>query len=219
MDRWGLAEDTSPAAGSFVFDRGDDADGLMGRRVVASAADGARIDALLAAGALQVLIGEAALRDAGLVAAAIERHGPERIGIWLRVRLAETRWALDRESNADFSFVSIASPVRRWLVLRADNSLTDVDALWWAGEMLQAGCAAILVSVSAPQDDDLLPCAEMAEVAGERFWLDAGSADVAELRFWVKYGQARQLVLPRHSDLDQAMAGLNARLTHEGRAV
>ena len=44
------------------------------------------IAGVLASGADRVVLGTAALRDAGLVRAAIERHGPERIAVALDVR-------------------------------------------------------------------------------------------------------------------------------------
>jgi phosphoribosylformimino-5-aminoimidazole carboxamide ribotide isomerase len=46
----------------------------------------AAIDAVLTMGAARVVIGTAALRDPAFVAAAIERHGPERIAVALDVR-------------------------------------------------------------------------------------------------------------------------------------
>lgn len=211
LARWAVPDAPRDDSPSFLLDPGGDALGaIAGRSLVAPRADAARVDALIGAGAQEVLVGERALRDPRLVPDGLERHGPERIGIWLPVRLAQTRWSLDRHSNADFSFVSIPTPIRRWVVLRADGSASDVDALWWAGEQLQAGCSRILLSVPAPQDDDLLPTAELAELAGERLWLDSGSADPAELRFWVKYGHAHRMVLPPGSDLDEALAGLRA---------
>jgi hypothetical protein len=211
LARWGAGGEAvvGKDALAFVLDHGEDPPDLVGGLVVSPRADADRIEALLAGGARQVLVGEAALRDGGLVPAAIARHGAGRIGVWLPVRLVRSSWTLDRESNADFSFVSIPAPVPRWVALRADGSATDVDALWWAGEQVKAGCATVLVSIPAPADDDLLACAEMAEVAGERFWLDTGSADPAELRWWVRYGQVRQLLLPPDSALDQAMAALD----------
>ncbi|MCW8827948.1 MAG: hypothetical protein OQK94_02705 [Gammaproteobacteria bacterium] len=184
---------------------------LDGCSVVSATGDLERVDALLAAGAQEVLLGEGALRDSTLVREAVTRHG-ERIGLWLPVRRAEASWGLDTVSNADFSTLAITNPVPRWMICQADGTLTDVDACWWAGEMIKAGCGKVLVSVATPEDDDLLACAEMAECAGERFWLDAGSADIEELRFWVRYGQARRLVLPAGSDTVSIHTALAQRL-------
>lgn len=212
LARWTLPGEPPDAfPPDLLLDRGGDVPAdLAGICVVAPRAYAGRLDALIGAGAQEVLVGEAALRDPRLVRDGLERHGAGRIGIWLPVRLTQTRWSLDRHSNADFSFVSIPTPIRRWVVLRSDGTASEVDALWWAGEQLKAGCSRILLSIPEPQDDDLLPTAELAELAGERLWLDTGSADPAELRFWVKYGHAHRLVLPPGSDLGKAMAGLNA---------
>lgn len=206
----------SPGEGEcFVYDSGEPEQALAGCRVVAPRADAGRIDELVAAGAQQVLLGESALHDGALVSGAIGRHGGERIGVWLPVRRVAVSWGFDTTSNADFSVVSVTNPVPRWVVLLADRSATDVDAQWWSGEMIAAGCTTVLVSVAAPEDDDLLACAEMAEIAGERFWLDTGSADIEELRFWVRYGQARQLLLPAGCDAGEVEAALHSRLARD----
>jgi hypothetical protein len=200
---------------TFAVDQGEVKEALAGCHVVTPRGGRGRIDELLAAGACKVLIGEAALLDSGLVNEMVEKHGAERIGIWLPVRRTSANWNLDSESNADFTFVSISTPLPRWMVLRADGSLTDVDALWWAGEMMKAGSSLVMVSVSEPHDDDLLSCAEMSEIAAEKFWLDTGTTDVEELRFWVKYGHAQQLVIPAESELEVVLSGLNERLIQE----
>lgn len=196
----------------FVMDGGASIDVMAGCHVVSPLADRQRLDALLGAGAWQVLLGETALHDSTLVMEAIARHGAERIGIWLPVRRAVASWGFDTTSNADFSVVSVTNPVPRWVVCLADGSLSDVDAQWWVGEMIAAGAATVLVTVIAPEDDDLLACAEMAEIAGERFWLDTGSADIEELRFWVRYGQARKLLLPAGCDANVVEPALLSRL-------
>lgn len=213
LARWGEPGESAAPSPVFVLDPGDaDPGPIEGQIVVAPRADAARLRTLFAQGAAEVLVGEGALRDPRLVRDGLAGQDPARIGIWLPVRLTQTRWSLDRTSNADFSFVSIPAPIRRWVVLRDNGSASDVDALWWATEQLKAGCSRILLSIPEPEDDDLAPTAELAELAGERLWVDTGSADPAELRFWVKYGQVRRLVLPPASDLHQALAGLNALL-------
>jgi hypothetical protein len=213
--RWSEAAAKAKGAPHFVFDKGDVTDDLADCYVVTPKADRTRIEALLAAGVCQVLIGEVALFDNNLVSDVVKQYGGERIGIWLPVRRASANWSLDRESNADFSFISISTPLARWMALRNDGCLTDVDALWWAGEMLKAGCSSVMVSVDDPQDDDLLACAEMSEIAADHFWLDTGSADVEELRFWVKYGHVQQLIVPAESDIDELLVDLNKRLIQE----
>lgn len=206
-------DDAAPGEGSrYVYDTKEISECLTGHRVVSPQADAQRIDELVVAGAEQVLLGESALQDGTLVTEAIARHGGERIGVWLPVRRAVVSWGFDTTSNADFSVVAVTNPVPRWVVLRADRSPTDVDALWWAGQMVAAGCASVLVSVAEPEDDDLLACAEMAEIAGERLWLDAGADDVEELRFWARYGQARQLVLPAGCDVTQTRMNFEQRM-------
>ncbi|WP_303906448.1 hypothetical protein [Thiohalomonas denitrificans] len=199
----------------FLFDAGEPDSELTGCCLVSPRADAPRIEALLAAGAEQVLLGESALYDSALFTEAIARYGGERIGVWLPVHRAKSSWALDTTSNADFNVVAVSNPVPRWLVLQADRTPTDVDAQWWAGQMIAAGCGTLLVSVEAPEDDDLLACAEMAEIAGERFWLDSGSDAVEELRFWTRYGQARRLVLPAGCDVDGTTSALEERLAGE----
>lgn len=212
---WSELVDKKEMVPTFIFDNGNATNEISDCYVVTPKADRARIEALLSGGACQVLIGEAALLDSNLLIDAVQQFGGDRIGVWLPVRRATTHWNLDRESNADFSFVSISSPLPRWMVLRNDGSLTDVDALWWAGEMLKAGCSSVMVSVDDPQDDDLLACAEMSEIAADHFWLDTRTDDVEELRFWVKYGHAQQLVVPSESDVNTLYACLNNRLMQE----
>ena len=212
--RWSEVAGEKKPSPTFVLDKGDTSVDISGCYVVAPKANRARIETLIEAGASQVLIGETALQDSNIVKELISEYG-KRIGIWLPVRRASTNWSLDSESNADFRFVSFSRPQPRWLVLRADGSFTDVDALWWAEEMLKAGCSSVMVSVKEPEDDDLLACAEMSEIAAEHFWLDTGSIDIEELRFWVKYGHAHQLVVPAESDIDELLVSLNERLLQE----
>lgn len=212
--------DEAPCEGRrFVYDSGALTGDLAGCCVVSPRADAGRIDELLAAGVEQVLLGESVLQDGSLVTGAVARHGGERIGVWLPVCRAQASWGFDTTSNADFSVVAVTNPVPRWVALLTDRSATDVDAQWWAGEMIAAGCTTVLVSVAAPEDDDLLACAEMAEIAAECFWLDPGSADIEELRFWVRYGQARQLVLPASCDAVEVEAILHSRLARDEEAA
>ncbi len=210
-----VTKDTGSAC-CFVMDTGGDDGNVSGQFVVSPQADSARIKALLDTGAAQVLLGDSALRDESLVSAALAAHGTEKIGIWMPVRRASTSWGLDTTSNADFSVVAVTNPMPRWVVQTADGHVTDVDAIWWAEQMTSAGCSAVLVSVTQPEDDDLLACAEMVECLGDRLWLDAGSADVDELRFWRRYGQVSRLVLPTGSDVKAVRAALEHRLAQDG---
>lgn len=188
---------------------------LDGCSVVSTTGDLARVGTLLDAGAQEVLLGEAVLNDSALMHEAVARYGGERMGFWLPVRRATTSWGFDTVSNADFSTLAITNPVPRWMICLADGTLSDVDACWWAREMIKAGCGKLLFSVAAPEDDDLFACAEMVESAGEHFWLDTGSADIEELRFWVRYGQVRQLVLPAGSDTAAVQDALEQRLNEK----
>lgn len=214
---WNDAVQDAGSTRCYVMDNEDaDIADVAERFVVAPQADADRIDALLAAGAAQVLLGDSALRDESLVRTALLAHGAERIGIWMQVHRTQMSWGLDTSSNADFSVVAVTNPIPRWVVLMADGSATDVDAIWWAEQMAAVGCATVLVSVADPEDDDLLACAEMAECLGERFWLDTASTDVEELRFWRRYGQVSQLVLPDGSDAKATAAALEQRLAQDG---
>jgi hypothetical protein len=212
---WNKAVKVAGSSCCFVMDEAEAAD-VSGQFVVSPQADSARIATLFDAGAAQVLLGESALRDESLVKSALAAHGEDRIGIWLPVRRAETGWGLDTTSNADFSVVAVTNPTPRWIVLAADGSTTDVDAFWWAGQMISAGCSTVLVSVTEPEDEDLLACAEMTESLGERLWLDVGTTDVDELRFWLRYGQVSRLVLPFGSDVTAVREEFELRLAQDG---
>lgn len=204
----------TPGTSCFVMD-GKVAGEVSGQFVVSSQADAERIEALLVAGAAQVLLGDSGLQDESLLKEALAAHGAEKIGIWMSVRRAQTSWGLDTASNADFSVVAVTNPMPRWVLTAADGSATDVDAICWAEQMVAAGCSTVLVSVLQPEDEDLLACAEMAESLGDRFWLDAGSTDVEELRFWRRYGQVSRLVLPDGSDAMAIRAALEQRLAQD----
>ncbi|NIR43778.1 MAG: hypothetical protein GWN83_07210, partial [Gemmatimonadetes bacterium] len=158
MGMWSDDRETAGCERLFVREGSGAVQSVPGRFVVSPRGEGEHIAGLLAAGAEQVLLGESALRDASVVAAAVARHGPERIGVWLPVKRAAKQWELDTTSNADFSVVAVANPLPRWLALLADGTATDVDALWWAEQMTAAGCATVLVSVQNPEDGDLLAC-------------------------------------------------------------
>lgn len=212
---WNEVAKDADSACCFVMDS-EECEAVSGQFVVSPQADSARIEALLSAGAAQVLLGDSALRDESLVKTALAAHGEDRIGIWLPVQRAQTSWGLDTTSNADFSVVAVTNPMPRWIVLAADGSATDVDAIWWAEQMASAGCSTVLVSVAQPEDDDLLACAEMVECLGDRLWLDAGSAEVEELRFWRRYGQVSRLVLPTGSDAKAVRVALELRLAQDG---
>lgn len=182
-----------------------------GARVISERGDLARAEALLAAGAAQVLLGEAVLLDTTLVQSAINRCGTERIGLWLPARRMEVRWALDRESNADFSFVMPSCPVPRWELLLADGSATGTDAAWFAREMANMGVATLVLALHGAQAEDLAIAAGLAEDLGTRLWL-ALRDDALDAAAWVRDAGIRQLVVNYAGDAQVELARLAADL-------
>ncbi|WP_127474921.1 HisA/HisF-related TIM barrel protein [Sulfurivermis fontis] len=154
----------------------------------------ARIETLLAAGASRVLLGEKALLDTTMVQDAIARFGTQRIGLWLPARRMAVSWSLDRESNADFSFVMPTCPVPRWELLLADGTGTGTDAAWFAREMARQGVEQLVISLHQATADDLGLCAELSEELGDRLWLTfaEGGSDPAP---WIAHGGVRQLIV------------------------
>ncbi len=203
---------TSNNIPAYILDTEENSDNIKDCIVVSPTADRTKIRTLFTKGARQVLIGESVLVDKYLLQDMIKQYGKEKIGIWLPVRLTQRSWTLDRKSNVDFSFVSVSNPLPRWIVLKANGDMTDVDALTWVSEILKAGCSSIMVSIDEPQDEDLLACAEMSEIAGNKFWLNTDSSDIEEIRFWVQYGHVLQLVVPHETDIELLAVNLNTRL-------
>lgn len=156
----------------------------------------ARAVALLEAGAARVFVGEAAIRDSGVIGRLAGRFGSARIGVYVAARRMEVAWSFETVSNADFKGVtpSICEPC--WEILRADGSRSGIRAPWWLGEMIKLGAAAALLRVDIVDDTDLNLCAGLVEDLGERLWL--GPLDHAEpaLADWVAYGRLERIVLP-----------------------
>lgn len=182
---------------SFVFDS-PALDPHAGQCMAVVLVDGAeaRAAALLQAGVPQVLIGEAALLDSGVVERLSARFGSERIGLYVPARNLAVDWSFETVSNADFRVVtpSICEPT--WEVLRADGSGTGTHAEWWIDQMVARGAGTILLRADVDNDADLNLCAGLVEKHGERLWLCPLACGNPPLDDWVAFGQARQLVLP-----------------------
>lgn len=178
----------------FMFDDETGTPVCNGAHVVMERGALARIETLLAAGARRVLLGEKALLDTALVQDAIERFGARRIGLWLPARRMAVSWSINRESNADFSFIMPTCPVPRWELLLADGTGTGTDAAWFAREMARQGVEQLVLSLHQSAPDDLGICAELCADLGERLWLTvaAGQVDYTE---WIGCGGVRQLIV------------------------
>jgi len=193
-----LAETFDPAReAQFLLD-GPAIDGCAGQcaAVVLTKGDEARAEALLAAGARQVLIGEAALLDSGIVERLSTKYGKERIGLSVPVRNLAVDWSFETVSNADFKVVtpSICEPT--WEVLRADGSGTGTHAEWWIGQMLERGAQMVLLHADIDNDIDLNLCAGLVEKLGDQLWVAPLSCAAPPLNDWIAFGQVRQLALP-----------------------
>lgn len=206
---WADAGDDNADYPLFMFDDEAATQRCEGARVISERADLARAEALLAAGAVQVILGEAALLDTTLVQRAISRFGTERTGLWLPARRMEVRWALDRESNADFSFLMPSCPVPRWELLLTDGSGTGTDAAWFAREMAGMGVATLVLALHGAQPEDLAIGAGLAEDLGTRLWLAVRDESLAAAE-WVRDAGIRQLVLNYEGDAQVELARLAA---------
>lgn len=178
----------------FMFDDETATPTCAGAHVVMERGALTRIETLLAAGACRVLLGEKALLDTALIQDAIARFGAQRIGLWLPARRMAVSWSINRESNADFSFIMPTCPVPRWELLLADGTGTGTDAAWFAREMARLGVEQLVISLHQASEDDLGVCAELNEEIGGRLWLTfaAGQVDHAE---WIGYGGVRRLIV------------------------
>lgn len=127
---------------------------------------GSTADALLAAGARRVLIGEAALIDGGIIERLAEKYGKQRVGLYVPVSRLAVDWSFETVSNADFKVVtpSICEPT--WEILRADGSGTGTHADWWIGQMLARGAQMVLLRADIKDDTDLNLCAGLVEKLG-----------------------------------------------------
>lgn len=193
-----LAETFDPAAEEqFVYDN-PAVDACAGQcaAVILSAGDETRAEVLLAAGARQVLIGEAALLDSGIIERLVAKFGKERIGLAVPVRNLAVNWAFETVSNADFKVVtpSICEPT--WEVLRADGSGTATHAEWWIGQMVERGAHAVLLLADIDSDSDLNLCASLVEKLDAQLWVAPRTMGAPPLADWIAFGLVRQLALP-----------------------
>lgn len=193
-----LAETFDPAREAQFLVDGPGVDGCVGQcaAVILPAGDETRAEVLLAGGARQVLIGEAALLDNGIIERLVAKYGKERIGLAVPVRDLVVDWAFETVSNADFKVVtpSICEPT--WEVLRADGSGTGTHAEWWIGQMVERGAHTVLLLADIESDSDLNLCAGLVEKLGAQLWVAPRTIEAPPLTDWIAFGQVRQLALP-----------------------
>ena len=194
-----LADRVDPAGEEqhFVVD-GPAVDGRAAdcAAVVLVAGDEARAAALLDTGARQVLIGEAALVDSGVVERLASHYGGDRVGLYVPVRRQAVDWSFETVSNADFKVVTPSLCEPTWEVLRADGSGTGTHAEWWIGQMLERGAQTVLLCADIDDDIDLNLCAGLVEKFGERLWVAPRTHAAPPIAEWIAFGQVRQLALP-----------------------
>lgn len=156
-----------------------------------------RARSLLAAGALQVLLGEAALADSSMVERLAISH-PGKVGIYAPVRRQPVSWSFETVSNADFKTVTPSYCEPAWEVLKADGTPTGTIASWWLKAMREIGATGFLVQAELGDDTDLNILAGLVEDFGVSLWVCPRGDDLSALPDWVSYGQCRQWVLPAH---------------------
>jgi|UniRef100_Q47CU3 hypothetical protein len=192
-----LAETFDPAREAQYLVDNPGVEGCVGQcaAVILPAGDETRAEVLLAAGARQVLIGEAALLDSGIIERLVAKYGKERIGLAVPVRNLAVDWAFETVSNADFKVVtpSICEPT--WEVLRADGSGTGTHAEWWIGQMVEQGAHTVLLLADIENDSDLNLCAGLVEKLGTQLWVAPRTIEAPPLADWIAFGQVRQFAL------------------------
>lgn len=177
---------------------------LAGLHVAMAEGDEARADELLARGAACVLLGDLAVQDSTAVERLVQRHGGERIGIWVRAAKQHVSWTLDRNrysSNADFNCLTPSLCAPGWETLKSDGTGSGASVEWWLAQMLGLGASMALISMDM-QDDDLNICAGLIEKHGAKLWFSTREQPDADLEPWVRWGQVRQLVLPASNNRD-----------------
>ena len=200
---WAGAENLSTEGMCFIYDGDHLPESLERLTVVLDSGTEARASELLALGAKHVLLADAALLDSTAVERLVKQHGTERIGVWLVAKKTSISWTLDMKApNAGFRCMMPSVGVAGWDVLKSDGSSTGTDAEWWIGKMLTLGASMALISVDM-QDDDLNICAGLIEQHGEKLWFTTRKQPNADLEPWVRWGQVRQLVLPKPNERDE----------------
>lgn len=198
---WSSDVSAAAEAGFMPDDQQALTDATRGCSIVLSAGDEARAHLLLAEGAAQVLLGDAALLDGTLVRRLVEQYGGERIGVAVLARKHNVTWTLDMVSNADFRCLTPSYGKRGWELMLSSGGGTGTDAEWWLGEMLGCGASVALIQVDM-QDDDLNICAGLMESHGAKLWFTPWREADIDLEPWVRYGQVRQLLLPEPNNRD-----------------
>lgn len=196
LRRYEPADAAAIGADDFVFDA-PGAEAIAGEcaGIVLAEGDEARAAVLLSIGASLVLIGEAALRDSGVVQRLAATFGAERVGIYAPAQRQTVSWGFETVSNADFRTVTPSHCEPAWEVLLADGAATGTLVAWWLGAMRDLGASQFLVRVAVDDDTDLNLCADLVERYGDALWLEPRLPGAVPLSDWINYGQARQLAL------------------------
>jgi len=164
--------------------------------IVLAQGDEQRATTLLNIGAPHVFIGEAALRDSGIVQRLAATFGAERVGVYAPVRRQTISWGFDTVSNADFRTVTPSHCEPAWEVLLADGSPTGTLVAWWLTALRDLGATQFLVRAAIGDDIDLNLCADLVERFSDTLWLEPVAGGEVPLADWIRYGQARRLALP-----------------------
>lgn len=185
------------ARDGFVMDGPEvDSDHLHAAAAIALPVQGAgRAARLLASGARCVLLGEAALRDASIVASLAAEFGKDRVGVYVPARRLAVRWSFDTVSNADFRVLAPSSCAPSWEVLLADGKGTGTLAQWWIDRMLALGASLALLRVDIRDDTDLNLCADCVERFEQRLWIGPLADEAPAISEWIEFGHVRQLAL------------------------
>ncbi|MEJ2123427.1 MAG: hypothetical protein P8Y47_01140 [Alphaproteobacteria bacterium] len=194
--RWANPVEAPFTEAVFLFDSDDLPEDLSNASVVLRDRGAERARDLLTRGAARVLLGDAALKDSGVVASLAKEIGTEKVGLWVPVRRMTVSWALDTVSNADFSCITPSRGKLAWEALLSNGTPTGADVTWWITQMFERGASMALIAADLHDDADLNICAEIAEQHGSRLWLTPLSRPDAPLRPWVEFGHVRNLVLP-----------------------
>lgn len=191
--------------------------------VVLGAESEAVATSLLAAGISKVFVGEAALRNAGVVDRLLKRFGAARLGLHVPVQRQAVSWSFDTRSNADFRVVTPSLCEPAWEVLEADGAPSGIRANEWIDAMLQRGVQSVLLRADMGDDTDLNLCAGMVETLGSKLWIAPLHDPAPAIADWISYGQVTQLALPdalyrrRHELLPHTNNAGTATLTAEQR--
>lgn len=169
---------------------------LARARVVLGAESEATATSLLDGGAQRVFIGEAALRDSGVVERLLQRYGASRIGLHVPVQRQSVSWSFETESNADFSVVTPSLCEPTWEVLHANGESSGVRAAAWMEAMRQLGVQTLLMRADICDDTDLNLCAGMVETLGNTLWVAPLHDAAPPIADWIRFGQATQIALP-----------------------